>query len=105
MTAPARPDTLAEVVEVITQIRPDLRDRPEPVTPHTGLFFHDPEDPENPRDPAESGAPALELDSMEALELLSALEDHFQVELSDTGVRVVDLRTVGDVLDALAKAR
>jgi len=81
------------VVEVLIEVRPDLAEHRDRITRDTGLFYG--EDPSRP---------ALELDSMDALELLSALERHFALELSDTGVRVVDLRTVGDVVDAIVRA-
>jgi acyl carrier protein len=86
-------DVLAGVIDEIVKIRPDLGDQREHITAKSGLFF----DQDSPRS-------ALALDSMEALELLAALEDRFAMQLSDTGVRVMDLQTVGDVVDAVTKA-
>lgn len=86
-------DVLTGVIDEIVKIRPDLGDQREHITAASGLFF----DQDAPRS-------ALALDSMEALELLAALEDRFAMQLSDTGVRVMDLQTVGDVVDAVTKA-
>ncbi|AZQ74773.1 MULTISPECIES: acyl carrier protein [Streptomyces] len=81
------------VTRAITGIRPDLGDSGTAVTRDSALFYA-----------ADPGQPVLGLDSMEALELISALEQEFGVELADTGIRIADLHTVGDVADAMAGA-
>ncbi|MEU5052584.1 phosphopantetheine-binding protein [Streptomyces sp. NPDC021096] len=88
---------MTEVFNVVTQaiigIRPDLGESPKAITRDAALFYA-----------ADPGQPVLGLDSMEALELISTLEKEFKVELADTDIRISDLRTVGDVVDAMAGA-
>ncbi|MEV5375911.1 MULTISPECIES: acyl carrier protein [Streptomyces] len=81
------------VSRAITTIRPDLDGSGTAITRDSALFYA-----------ADPGQPVLGLDSMEALELIAALEREFGVELADTGIRITDLRTVGDVVDAMAGA-
>ncbi|MFF4159250.1 acyl carrier protein [Streptomyces sp. NPDC001678] len=82
------------VTRAITGIRPDLGEPGTAITRDSALFYA--ADPEQP---------VLGLDSMEALELITVLEREFGVELADTGIRIADLHTVGDVADAMAGAR
>lgn len=88
---------MTEVLSVVTQaiigIRPDLGESPAAITRESALFYA-----------ADPGRPLLGLDSMEALELIAALEQEFGIQLADTGIRIVDLRTVGDVVDAMSGA-
>ncbi|MFE9404272.1 acyl carrier protein [Streptomyces sp. NPDC006530] len=81
------------VTRAITGIRPDLGENGTAITRDSALFYA-----------AEPGQPVLGLDSMEALELITVLEQEFGVELADTGIRIADLRTAGDVADAMAGA-
>ncbi|MFD8086649.1 acyl carrier protein [Kitasatospora sp. NPDC059722] len=86
-------EVLPVVVRAISEIRPDLGENPGSITRESALFYA-----------GEPGRPVLGLDSMEALELLVVLEREFGVELADTGIRIGDLQTVGDVVDALGGA-
>ncbi|MFF7725627.1 phosphopantetheine-binding protein [Streptomyces sp. NPDC008001] len=81
------------VSRAITEIRPDLDEAGTAVTRDSALFYA-----------ADPDQPVLGLDSMEALELITVLEREFGVELADSGIRIADLRTVGDVVDAMAGA-
>ncbi|MEV4436271.1 acyl carrier protein [Streptomyces sp. NPDC049555] len=87
-------EVLDVVTRVITGIRPDLGGPGAAVTRDAALFYA-----------TDPGQPVLGLDSMEALELISALEREFGIELADTDIRIASLRTVGDVVDAMAAAR
>ncbi|GHF50317.1 hypothetical protein GCM10010218_34800 [Streptomyces mashuensis] len=87
-------DVLNVVTRAITGIRPDLGDSRTDITRESALFYA-----------AEPGRPVLGLDSMEALELIAVLEREFGVELAETGIRIADLHTVGDVVDALSGTR
>lgn len=86
---------MTEVLNVVTRaiigIRPDLGESRTEITRDAALFYA-----------ADPDQPVLGLDSMEALELISTLEKEFKVELADTDIRIGDLRTVGDVVDAMA---
>ncbi|MEU7169092.1 phosphopantetheine-binding protein [Streptomyces morookaense] len=86
---------MTEVLNVVTRavldIRPELGAAGTEISRDAALFYSD-----------EPGRPALGLDSMEALELISVLEREFGVELADTDIRIADLRTVGDVVDAMS---
>ncbi|MEU3503390.1 acyl carrier protein [Streptomyces hundungensis] len=81
------------VTRAITGIRPDLGEGGTVITRDAALFYA-----------TETGQPVLGLDSMEALELITVLEREFGVELAETGIRITDLRTAGDVADAMAGA-
>lgn len=81
------------VTRAITGIRPELGESGTVITRDSALFYS-----------ADPGRPVLGLDSMEALELITVLEQEFGVELADTGIRIADLHTVGDVADAMAGA-
>lgn len=89
---------MTEVLNVVTRaiidIRPELGASRTAISRDSALFYAD-----------EPGRPVLGLDSMEALELISVLEQEFGVELADTDIRIADLRTVGDVVDAMAGTR
>ncbi|GAA2716521.1 MULTISPECIES: phosphopantetheine-binding protein [Streptomyces] len=87
-------EVLDVVTRAITGIRPDLGGSEAAVTRDSALFYA-----------ADPGQPVLGLDSMEALELIAALEREFGIELAETDIRIADLRTVGDVVDAMAAAR
>lgn len=86
---------MTEVLNVVTraiiEIRPELGASRTAITRESALFYSD--------DP---GRPVLGLDSMEALELIAVLEQEFGVDLADTDIRIADLRTVGDVADAMS---
>ncbi|MEU1312282.1 acyl carrier protein [Streptomyces cinnamoneus] len=86
---------MTEVMNVVTRaiigIRPDLGETGTAITRESALFYA--------ADPAQ---PVLGLDSMEALELISVLEKEFGVQLADTDIRISDLRTVGDVVEAMS---
>ncbi|MFJ2577228.1 acyl carrier protein [Kitasatospora aureofaciens] len=86
-------EVLPVVIKEITRIRPDLRESHASITRESALFYAT--DPDRP---------ALELDSMDALELLVALEQEFGIELAATSTRTSDLHTVGDVVDAVSGA-
>ncbi|MFI1256113.1 acyl carrier protein [Streptomyces netropsis] len=86
-------EALHVVTQAIVEIRPDLGESPSEITRHSALFYA-----------ADPDQPVLGLDSMEALELIAVLEREFGVELADTGIRIADLRTVGDVADAMSGA-
>ncbi|MEU6071097.1 MULTISPECIES: acyl carrier protein [Streptomyces] len=83
-------EVLNVVIRAIIGIRPDLGGSQAEITRESALFYAS-----NP------DQPVLGLDSMEALELISVLEKEFSVELADTTIRIADLRTVGDVVDAM----
>ncbi|RLU81798.1 hypothetical protein CTZ27_31845 [Streptomyces griseocarneus] len=87
-------EVLNVVTRAITGIRPDLGGPGTAITRDSALFYA--ADPEQP---------VLGLDSMEALELITALERELGIELADTDVRIADLHTVGDVIDAMSAAR
>ncbi|MEV5239698.1 phosphopantetheine-binding protein [Streptomyces cinnamoneus] len=88
---------MTEVLNVVTRaiigIRPDLGEAGTDITRDSALFYA-----------ADPDQPVLGLDSMEALELISVLEKEFGVELADTDIRIGDLRTVGDVVEAMSMA-
>ncbi|MET9416872.1 phosphopantetheine-binding protein [Streptomyces klenkii] len=88
---------MTEVMDVVTQaiigIRPDLAESRTEITRDSAIFYA-----------ADPGRPVLGLDSMEALELIAVLEEEFGIQLGDTRIRIVDLRTVGDVVDAMSAA-
>lgn len=88
---------MTEVMKVVTRaivdVRPDLGVSRAEITRDSALFYA-----------ADPDQPVLGLDSMEALELIAALEQEFGVELADTSIRITDLRTVGDVVDAMSGA-
>ncbi|GAA0353181.1 acyl carrier protein [Streptomyces blastmyceticus] len=88
---------MTEVMNVVTRaivdVRPDLGVSRTEITRDSALFYA-----------ADPDQPVLGLDSMEALELIAALEQEFGVELADTSIRITDLRTVGDVVDAMSGA-
>ncbi|AJE87342.1 MULTISPECIES: phosphopantetheine-binding protein [Streptomyces] len=86
-------DALSLVARSLTEIRPDLGEEGTPITRESVLFYA-----------TDPGVPILGLDSMEALELLAILEEECDVQLADTGIRIAELHTVGDVVDALEKA-
>ncbi|MFF7635050.1 acyl carrier protein [Kitasatospora sp. NPDC008050] len=86
-------EVLPVVIKAIVGIRPDLGESPTAITRDSALFYA-----------ADPGQPLLGLDSMEALELLVVLEQEFGVELAETGIRIADLCTVGDVVDAMSGA-
>ncbi len=81
------------VARAIADVRPDLGVSRTEITRDSALFYA-----------ADPDQPVLGLDSMEALELIAALEREFGVELADTSIRITDLRTVGDVVDAMSGA-
>lgn len=45
----------------------------------------------------------LEMDSVELMELIVGLEDHFQVEISDEAIDQLD--TVGDLIEVIKEQR
>ncbi|MBF6043795.1 hypothetical protein GO001_00995 [Streptomyces sp. NRRL B-1677] len=86
-------DVLDAVTQAIINIRPDLAESRAEITRDSAIFYA-----------ADPGRPMLGLDSMEALELIAVLEEEFGIQLGDTSIRIVDLRTVGDVVDAMSAA-
>ncbi|MGW2254587.1 acyl carrier protein [Kitasatospora sp. NPDC001660] len=87
------PEVLPVIVEELSRIRPELVESHPVITRESVLFYA-----------ADPDQPALELDSMEALELLFALEKEFGIELAATSTRTSDLQTIGDVVDAVSAA-
>ncbi|MEU7137495.1 phosphopantetheine-binding protein [Streptomyces sp. NPDC046261] len=86
-------EVLNVVAKAIIGIRPDLGESGTEITRDAALFYA-----------ADPDQPVLGLDSMEALELITVLEREFGVELAETDIRITDLRTVGDVVDAMSGA-
>ncbi|MBB5123192.1 hypothetical protein AF335_08750 [Streptomyces eurocidicus] len=79
------------VTRAIIDIRPDLGESGEVITRDAAIFYA-----------ADPDQPVLGLDSMEALELIAVLEREFGIQLADTDIRITDLHTVGDVVDAMS---
>ncbi|MCD9144922.1 acyl carrier protein [Streptomyces albireticuli] len=89
---------MTEAMNVVTRaimgIRPDLGEYPAAISRDAAIFYA-----------ADPDQPVLGLDSMEALELIAVLEQEFGVRLADTSIRIADLHTVGDVVDAMSGTR
>jgi hypothetical protein len=83
---------LASVIEVIREIL-DERDDAQPVEETTLLF---PRAPEDAGAAVEPSPPSLDLDSLDALDIVSKLEDLYGNEIPMEG-NLDELRTVGDV--------
>jgi acyl carrier protein len=86
---PSRSELLAAVTQTIVEMKPAI-DRGS-IREDTGLYT----------DATDGGGSALGLDSLDALELITVLQQRFDTTLAE-GIDLTTVRTIADVIDGIA---